>query len=291
MATRRYQGLPGGSGRLCAGIALAVSLAACVAPPERAPGDGPGNLGRVAQAKPLTVRNLPKSRIGNAPEYTVFGQRYAVLETAAGFRESGIASWYGSKFHGRDTASGEPYDMHELTAAHKHLPLPTFVRVTRTDTGQSLVVKVNDRGPFVDDRIIDLSFGAAARLDMLDSGTAPVEIVALSTHEVSDVAPVVADGTPAAPAPSPALSAVPDGEEWIQIGAFRDGEAANAELYRVARQLQLPGRVERGAQDALYRVRLGPLQRAGVNAAVSALASVGVTSYTMVSGARSASVR
>lgn len=246
------------------------------------PGDGPGvaRLAQVSLSEP--VRNLPKSRIGNTAEYTVFGQRYAILESAEGFRERGVASWYGAKFHGRDTSSGEPYDMHAFTAAHKHLPLPTFVRVTRTDTGQHLIVKVNDRGPFVDDRIIDLSYAAALKLDMLDSGTAPVEIEAVSTHHVAPDAVLLASST--------ATDALAH-DHWIQIGAFRDDSKATSELRRVAIPLGVPGRVEHHAGESLYRVRLGPLTPALVDATIDALASVGVQSYTMVTAARSATLR
>lgn len=237
--------------------------------------DGPGDLERARRSDVEPVRNLPKSRIGNAPSYEVFGQRYAVLDSAAGFTEQGIASWYGAKFHGRDTSSGETYDMHLMSAAHKHLPLPTFVRVTRTDTGQSIVVKVNDRGPFVDDRIIDLSYAAADRLDMLGSGTAPVVIEALTSHEV------LADAD--APQPAGRAAAAVAVGSWIQIGAFADAANARAALERVAGSTGLGGRVELDARDALYRVRLGPvLDEAAHGEALSALASAGVESYTMV---------
>jgi len=144
--------------------------------------DGPGVLALVVHGKTEKTRDLPKSRIGNPSEYEVFGKTYEVLDSAKGFRERGVASWYGSKFHGRKTSSGETYNMYNMTAAHKHLPLPTFVLVTNMDNGKQLVVKVNDRGPFVDDRVIDLSYGAAARLGVLDSGTARVRLEAVSSH-------------------------------------------------------------------------------------------------------------
>ncbi len=147
-------------------------------------GDGPGNKALLSPNE-LEVKNLPKSRGGNRPKYTVFGQEYEVIDSAKGFAEWGVASWYGKKFHGRPTASGEVYDMHKLTAAHKHLPLPTFVRVTRLDNGQFVIVKVNDRGPFVKGRSIDLSFAAASHLGMLDNGSAYVYIEALSSHETA----------------------------------------------------------------------------------------------------------
>ena len=284
-------------------IGLVLLNSACALPsPERAAasGDGPGQLHLAHAASAAAVRNLPKSRIGNRSEYTVFGQRYAVLDSAEGFSESGVASWYGSKFHGRDTSSGEVYDMHAMTAAHKHLPLPTFVRVTRTDNGKSVVVKVNDRGPFVDDRIIDLSYGAAVRLGMLESGTAPVEIAALSTHHVT---PDDVDLASVTPPPVAAVSgrevesapatASGDGSasNWIQIGAYSDSDVASAELHRVARQLGVAGRVVRRPDDDLFRVRLGPLEAEIVESTLQGLASVGIESYTMVAGARLATVR
>ncbi len=144
--------------------------------------DGPGVKSMVQRGVAELPRNLPKSRIGNPESYVVFGKRYKVMDSARGFRESGIASWYGTKFHGRKTSSGETYNMYNITAAHKHLPLPTFVQVTNLENGKSLVVKVNDRGPFVGDRIIDLSYGAAAKLGVLEKGTARVDIVAISEN-------------------------------------------------------------------------------------------------------------
>ena len=122
---------------------------------------------------------LYKSRIGNPESYEEFGERYKVLQSSQGFKEKGLASWYGIDFHGRDTSSGEVYDMYDMTAAHKTLPLPTYVRVVNFDNGRSLVVKVNDRGPFIQGRIIDLSYAAAYRLGITGPGTANVEITAL----------------------------------------------------------------------------------------------------------------
>jgi rare lipoprotein A (peptidoglycan hydrolase) len=122
---------------------------------------------------------LIKSNIGNSESYEEFGETYVILESSDGFSEIGIASWYGIDFQGRNTSSGEVYDMYQLTAAHKTLPLPTYVRVDNLDNGQSLVVKVNDRGPFIDGRIIDLSYAAAYRLGVTGPGTANVEITAL----------------------------------------------------------------------------------------------------------------
>ncbi len=120
-----------------------------------------------------------KSRSGNPETYVVDGVTYRVMDTSAGYREEGIASWYGGYFNGRRTSSGDIYDMYLMTAAHTSLPLPTYVRVTNLGNGRSVILRVNDRGPFVDDRIIDLSFAAATKLGMAEMGTARVEVVAL----------------------------------------------------------------------------------------------------------------
>ncbi len=132
-------------------------------------------------------------RAGNAPHYVVFGQRYYVMASADGYRERGVASWYGRKFHGRPTASGEIYDMYAMTAAHKSLPLPTYAQVTNLSNGRSVVVRVNDRGPFVDNRLIDLSYAAAIELDLIAAGTGLVEVKALGK---------AAPATTTAPSPS-----------------------------------------------------------------------------------------
>ena len=120
-----------------------------------------------------------KSRSGNPETYVIDGATYRVMDTSAGYREEGIASWYGGYFHGRRTSSGDIYDMYQMTAAHTSLPLPTYVRVTNLANGRSVVLRVNDRGPFVGNRIIDLSFAAATKLGMAEQGTARVEVVAL----------------------------------------------------------------------------------------------------------------
>ncbi len=120
-----------------------------------------------------------KSRSGNPETYVIEGVTYRVMDTSDGYREEGIASWYGGYFHGRRTSSGDVYDMYLMTAAHKSLPLPTYVRVTNLENGSSVVLRVNDRGPFVEDRIIDLSYTAATKLGMAQQGTARVEVVAL----------------------------------------------------------------------------------------------------------------
>lgn len=195
-----------------------------------------------------------RPRAGNPPFYEVFGQRYFVLPDDDGYREQGIASWYGEPFHGRRTSSGEVYDMHGLTAAHKTLPLPSQVRVTNLDSGRSVVVTVNDRGPFVKDRIIDLSYAAAKQLGIVESGTCRVEVEAIPGQpQFSPIAGSLA--------PSAATTA-PVEHLFMQVGAF--GSEANAN--RLKAQLESNGvgnvviRLDDTSSPAIYRVRIGPIE-------------------------------
>ncbi len=169
----------------------ALMLAACAGSPvhdgerDSAPSKPPPDLHRLPDPVP---RQEPPARYGNPESYEVNGRRYVVAKSAEGYRERGLASWYGAKFHGRLTSSREPFDMYQLTAAHRSLPLPTYVRVTHLGNGRSVIVRVNDRGPFNERRIIDLSYAAAVRLGMVEEGEAEVEVVAL-TPGVSAAAP------------------------------------------------------------------------------------------------------
>ena len=208
----------------------------------------PVDLRHVADAIP---RREPRSRYGNPSRYTVAGRTYRVMKDSRGFVEEGIASWYGRKFHGRRTSSGEPYDMYAMTAAHKTLPLPTYVEVVNLDNGRRAIVRVNDRGPFKADRIIDLSYAAASRLGITGTGTARVRIRALDPA----VPPRLAR-PPTAPA-SRKTTAL-----RLQVGAYRD--LANARKVQ-ARIASLPGldtiewRLDEDTARALYRVRTGPV--------------------------------
>jgi rare lipoprotein A len=181
---------------LCA--AIAVGLSACFSAPPRPENPGPAVAPAPetppAQSLPEVVPRIERrSRTGNPPFYDVMGKRYFVLSSSVGYVERGVASWYGPGFHKVRTSIGEIYDMYGMSAAHKTLPLPAYVRVTNLQNGRSIVVRVNDRGPFVGNRIIDLSYTAASKLDMLRNGTAMVEVRSL------DAAPVPAP----APAPAP----------------------------------------------------------------------------------------
>jgi len=198
----------------------------------------------------------PRSRYGNPPYYEVSGRRYYVRASSDDYVERGIASWYGNKFHGRRTSSGEPYDMYTMTAAHATLPIPTYVEVTNLRNDRKVVVKVNDRGPFHDNRLIDLSYVAALKLGIVAEGTGLVEVRA-----VSGAAPaVVAESAPAAPA-APPRKTTP--EIYLQAGAFADRVNAERMSQRIAAAApQRTVQVREGgmiAGRALYRVRVGPL--------------------------------
>jgi rare lipoprotein A len=203
----------------------------------------PANPDAIADAVP---RAEPRSAHGNPPFYDVLGQRYFVLPTASGYLERGVASWYGPTFHGGNTSSGEQYDMYGMTAAHKTLPLPTYARVTNLRNGKSIVVRINDRGPFVANRLIDLSYTAAAKLDMLREGTTLVEVRALTPGVPDDLAR-------SAVSPPPAL--------YVQAGAFADVQNAQRALDKLhgaglASAFLVP---PVPGHTRLYRLRLGPV--------------------------------
>jgi rare lipoprotein A len=224
-------------------LALAAALSGCSSaprvsapppkvqiPPRSAPPAPPAHLLDVPDAIP---RAEPRSIYGNPPSYEVFGKRYYVMASGVGYVERGVASWYGPGFHKERTSVGEPYDMYGMTAAHKTLPLPAYVRVTNLQNGRSCVVRVNDRGPFVGNRIIDLSYTAAAKLDMLRDGTAMVEVrvlqpldPALDTHlTVASVGALPLASPPAASSSAPlttppaSSSAVPFTSQPVAIPA------------------------------------------------------------------------
>jgi rare lipoprotein A len=225
---RNFLPLTAGCLMVIAALALAGCASKTVAPGPPVPPE---------PAKPAT----PKP-------YRVMGQWYTPLADARGFRQEGIASWYGEQFHGRRTSNGEIYDMNGISAAHKTLPLGTYVRVVNLANHRSLDVRINDRGPFVRGRIIDLSYGAAVKLGVAEPGTAPVEIVALGTPAPGS--------TGAQPAYVPADYY--NGNFTFQVGAFLDRENARRLIAR------LNGRYENAhivtyddGQRVFYRVRVG----------------------------------
>lgn len=216
------------------------------------------------------------SAFGNRTPYTVLGKSYRVLPSAEGYVERGLASWYGQKFHGRHTSSREVYDMCSFSAAHKTLPLPSYVRVTNLDNGRSAIVRVNDRGPFHAGRIIDLSYAAAVKLGVDRTGTARVEVRALTggADTAGAPAPATLPPTPLAP------SNIGAGPQIVQVGAYR--ERANAR--RIAGQLEDAG-IENVQVDEVdveagkvWRVRIGPLAPRKVDGVLDLIRGLGLPS-------------
>tara|TARA_R110002073_G_scaffold42166_1_gene118362 strand:+ start:39 stop:887 length:849 start_codon:yes stop_codon:yes gene_type:complete len=220
----------------------------------------------VSKIPDAVPRDEPRSKYGNPASYEVFGRRYYTLASSENYVERGKASWYGTKFHGRRTSSGEPYDMYAMTAAHKTLPLPSYAEVTNLENGRKVVVKINDRGPFHDDRLIDLSYSAATKLGIIDKGTGHVEVRAINSKNVvaSTAAKkdVVANVTPTANAVSTPTTTMGKVALFLQIGAFSTLSRAEQIKQQVQQQIQERvhiSSVER-AQTPLYRVRIGPLE-------------------------------
>jgi rare lipoprotein A len=212
-------------------------------------------------------RPEPRGTRGNPPFYEVFGKRYYVLASSEGFVERGTASWYGPGFHAASTSLGERYDMYAMTAAHKTLPIPAYAEVTNLRNGRKVVVRINDRGPFVGDRIIDLSYTAAAKLDMLLAGTAPVEVRVISASGAGSALPPPNVPAPVAPAPppvtvvnAPAVKMAGSQAMFIQAGVFSDHENARRRVEALlAAGIELASLDEIPKNDrALHRVRVGP---------------------------------
>ncbi|WP_170209347.1 septal ring lytic transglycosylase RlpA family protein [Variovorax guangxiensis] len=327
-------------------IAAALALVGCASGPKGTssgrdgpPARPPSNLGSVPDAEPRV--EAVRSSGGTSKPYTVLGRSYAPITDDRPFRESGLASWYGTQFHSRSTASGEPYDMYAMTAAHKTLPLPSYVRVRNPANGREAIVRVNDRGPFHDGRVIDLSYTAALKLDLL-RGVAPVEIERITNEDIrtgawrrggdamlaavpaagpsarssatpapgtsaasssvpvptawrADVAALPVDAPPqpavtsasappaplivndlpplspltpplAAPAASAPVDAVPAANDavpaagyWVQLGAFRERDGAEALRTRASRGLPTLAPLLRVFTDAdTHRLQAGP---------------------------------
>ena len=265
-------------------LALGLALAGCgtaptktsqnedtpVIPPYKGGGyykdDGPGanppaNLGETPDAVPKWE---PLHRYAN-DKYKVMGKEYLPLSPEQGYKAKGLASWYGRKFHGKATSSGEPYDMYAMSAAHATLPLPSYAKVTNLDNGKSIIVRVNDRGPFHDGRIIDLSYTAAYKLDIL-KGVTPVEVEAVlpETAPTSFIAQAEDDFNPLA-SPKPAVAEAPAPKPpagnavYLQLGAFSNPATADGILAKATAKLSkgFPG-VMRLEVNGLYKVQAGP---------------------------------
>ncbi|GLS26914.1 endolytic peptidoglycan transglycosylase RlpA [Marinibactrum halimedae] len=265
---------------------LSVALSACVNS-HYEHRDNP-NAGRYSERHdsypdaPMDVRHIedatpkvePKSLSGNKSPYKVLGQTYYVLEGSKGYRERGIASWYGRKFHGHQTSSGEIYNMYGMTAAHKSLPLPSYVEVTNLDNGRKVIVRVNDRGPFHKGRIIDVTYSAAKKLGFVNKGTARVEVVAIdpvawqaqqgqyAQNTSRSTQDVNAPDASIQRAPTPVNSAgyeLPE-NTYLQVGAFSSHTAAETLRTKVQAVTDFPVTIKpQDASTPLFRVRIGPI--------------------------------
>lgn len=276
-------------------IFIALTLVACGSdgPGTRTSRDGyPSQPPRDVMSIPDAVPKVePRSRYGNPSNYVVFGKRYNVMPTSRNYVERGIASWYGTKFHGNRTSSGESYDMYAMTAAHKTLPLPTYARVTNITNGRSVVVKINDRGPFHGNRVIDLSYSAAAKLGILGEGTGLVEVRALDPRQTDPGPQLIEAKRP------PAAHAIPRSEIptqtvthttpalYLQIGAFVNRQNAE-QLRKKLSQVKIPDiqiSEDHQNQRSVYRVRIGPLASvADADRMASSLERYGITNPHVV---------
>lgn len=270
---------------------MGLLLAGCSSAPTTVKDSAPRTPVDVSHIPDAVPRVEPITMAGNKSPYTVLGKTYTVMSNPAGFREEGIASWYGQKFHGRYTSNGEIYDMYGMTAAHKNLPIPCYVRVTNKSNGRSAIVRVNDRGPFHDGRVIDLTYTAAMKLGFLQHGTAPVEVelidptqpvwlaaasqearavaapqsstLAVVSHPVAAAVATTAVATTSASTTSASTTAptlTGAGKAFLQAGAFSTPAAAETASQAIARMTHYPVKIsQRAGGEPLYRVRIGPI--------------------------------
>lgn len=218
---------------------------------DKAP-DRPVDVSHVKDAVPKVE---PKSRGGNKSPYTVFGKQYWVMNSSLGYTETGTASWYGKKFHGHKTSNGEIYDMYKMSAAHKSLPIPTYLKVTNLANNLQVIVRVNDRGPFHGNRIIDLSYAAASKLDILKHGTGKVRLEAIDPRAWQKSGAVVA----ATPQPADNLAG-----RYLQVGAYSNRDSAEyveSQLRPLLPELAVLIRPTTTNNRTLYRVQIGPLKQ------------------------------
>ncbi len=255
-------------------ISLFSLLSACSSDRYQQKNDStPTRLPSQAELKDAIARAEPHSRGGNK-NYQVFGKPYKVLSTAQGFEQTGKASWYGKKFHGHLTSNGEIYDMYTMSAAHKNLPLPTYLKVTNTANNKSVIVRVNDRGPFHQSRIIDLSYSAAYKLDMLKTGTAQVKITAITDFDTKTGKVKISEKKPdpsvvSAIAPAPVKSAIPKQSAlqketsmgittpYIQVLATSKKELAISTANKL--KTQYKQQTSYPEHQGLYRIQIGPI--------------------------------
>ena len=257
-------------------ISTNLLLSGCVVPDDQrdgAPKNHPVDINSIPDPIP---EKLPKSRFGNPKSYVVFGKRYFVLDSADGYRKKGIASWYGTKFHGRLTSTREPYNMFSMTAASPVLPIPCYARVTNLKNGRSVIVKVNDRGPFAPNRIIDLSYAAATKLGYTKQGTAMVEVEAITGDHPELAAaskrPVYTRKSHFYSASGHPVTKPP--QLYLQVAAFHM-EANALELKKKLEEItqhKIFIKTVQGQIKMIYKVQIGPL--AGIEESDRLLAEI-----------------
>jgi len=257
-------------------IMLFFVLAGCSGIERKDGGPSPGSIdvSSIPNAQP---RIEPRSKYGNPSSYEVFGKRYYVMTGSKGYIERGIASWYGNKFHGRRTSSGETYDMYAMTAAHRELPLPTYVEVTNLRNGRQVTVKVNDRGPFHENRIIDLSYTAAAKLGIIKTGTGLVEVRAVDPR----ARPM--EGATIKVAEKKAIS--PRSGFYIQVGAFSDRINAVNLRNRLSDMDNVNIHISEAevGGSVVHRVRIGPINEVEIaDNIVAELGRYGIVDHHIV---------
>ncbi len=231
-------------------LLVLLFLSACTQPVQQdsAPAKVPVDISSIVDAVP---RYEKRTRAGNPKQYEVFGKTYRVLPDSDGYQETGIASWYGSKFHGKKTSNGETYDMYAMTAAHKTLPIPSYVRVTHLNNQRSVVLRVNDRGPFHGNRIIDLSYAAAVKLGIQQVGTAVVKVTALPlTNKLENKSVVVQ-----------ANGSSQEQKYYLQVGAFVNVDNAQNLQQRLLSSAVSRARIQQveSMVRSVYKVQVGPL--------------------------------
>lgn len=257
--------MPAHGAKLVSVLPLLLLLAACASStPAPSPNAGRYQISQdraptraldPAQIEDVVPTPINRTMAGNRSPYEVLGKSYRVMATEEGYFERGVASWYGEKFHGHKTSNGEVFDMYQLSAAHKSLPIPSFLRVTNLDNNRSVIVRVNDRGPFHGDRLIDLSYAAAVKLGYADRGTARVELEAI----------VARGDSPRSTAKPVTLARVGDrgaSAQYLQVGAYSTSASAREVAATLngltSRQVRIE-QLSTGAGRRLHRVRIGPL--------------------------------
>ena len=256
-------------------LPVLLAVVSCSSAPEQTP-ESP-NKGRYSISQdraPTRIVDLSiipevipqpinRTMAGNRSPYTVLGKSYQVLPTEEGYNESGVASWYGEKFHGHKTSNGEVFDMYQVSAAHKSLPIPSFLRVTNLDNNRSIVVRVNDRGPFHGDRVIDLSYAAALKLGYADRGTARVQLESIVASGAFRDRGVSATTSAAG---NENLRVSSSSSKYLQVGAFSELSTAQEVSTKVEEITSLPvfiRTVNISKSRTLHRVRVGPISDSG----------------------------